>query len=177
MAEHSNELVNFGGTCTCSTSSDSPQTEEKLNRSIGEALNIISSVPFMDNEMFTLIKALEHSIGQVDAKEAGKAKKMKSIQLPDGRICEDPEIWLESVFTSQAYRMLGEQSADKGQAEKADKHFEEAYSEGSGYLPARYQPVEQRRAASSVLENATRCYFLCHAFCISCSILVCWFLP
>ena len=46
-----------------------------------------------------------------------------------GKLCEDPEACLESVLTSQAFRVLAEQSMDRGLDGEAAAFLEQAIGE------------------------------------------------
>lgn len=122
----------------CSPLRDSSSNPELRHLLEVAALDDIASVPFMDNELFVLIRMLEQQHGREEMGEPSSG----DVERPDGAISEDPASSLESVLTSQAYRILAEQSMDEGLAQEAANYFDEAYSEGSGHLPGRCPPVE-----------------------------------
>lgn len=120
-------------------SSDSSPCQELSRRLDVAALDYISAVPFMDNEFFELIRALEQPRLWQGAKEAIDSV----VRLPDGKMCKEPDVALECVLTSQAYRTLAEQSVEKGLARLGANYFNDAISQGSDYLPGRYVAIKQ----------------------------------
>ena len=139
-AKHSGASVDVGDNCACSIPSDSSRSQELSRRLDVTALDYISAVPFVDNEFFELIRALEQPRERQGAKEPIDSS---GVQLPDGTMCEEPDVALECVLTSQAYRTLAEQSVAKGLAGPGANFFNEAINHGSAYLPGRYAAIEK----------------------------------
>lgn len=132
--------MDVGGACACSmVSSDSVPSQELSRRLDVAALDHMSAVPFMGNELFELIRALQQPRERQGAKESTDS----GVRLPDGKICDEPDVALECVLTCQAYRTLAEQSVEKGLAGLGANFFNEAISYGSGYLPGRCAATEQ----------------------------------
>lgn len=126
--------MDVGSACACSMiSSDNAPSQELSRRLDVAALDYISAVPFMDNELFVLLRTLEQPRERQGAKESTDS----GVRLPDDKLCEEPEIALECVLTSQAYRTLAEQSVEKGLTGLGANFFSEAISQGSAYLPGR----------------------------------------
>lgn len=128
--------MGVGGACPCPISSDTSPSQELSRRLDVEALDYISAVPFIGNELFELIRRLE----QPRERQGGKEPLDSSgsgVQLPDGKMCLEPGVALESVLTSQRYRTLAEECVEKGRVDQAAGFFNEAVRQGSSYLPSR----------------------------------------
>lgn len=123
--------------CTCSTEGNCPSREEPSHRLDVAALDEIAAVPFMDNELFVCIRELE----QLHQQEGVEDSNADDTEFPNDETYHEAETSLEAVYTSQAYRILAEQSMDKGLTQEAAVQFEEAYREGSSYLPDRCPPL------------------------------------
>lgn len=139
-AKHSGGSVDVGLAYACSMVSSGSVPSAELSRRLDvAALDYMSAVPFMDNEFFELIRALEQPRERQGAKESTDS----GVRLPDGKICDEPDVALERVLTSQTYRTLAEQSVEKGLAGLGAKFFNEAIRYGSDYLPGRCAATEQ----------------------------------
>ena len=139
-------LVKDDGVCKCSAARDKPSSSEARHDAAMAALDEIAMVSFMDNDLLMMIRALE---GQRQQKE-GKAPVATGLEVtddtdgPDGNTSQDPEAMLESLLTSQFYRMLAEQYLEGGSPHEAAKWYDEAYREGAALLPGRYPAAERR---------------------------------
>ncbi|CAM9122880.1 unnamed protein product [Ascophyllum nodosum] len=145
-------LVKDDGVCKCSAARDKPSSSEARHDAAMAALDEIAMVSFMDNDLLMMIRALE---GQRQQKE-GKAPVATGLEVtddtdgPDGNTSQDPEAMLESLLTSQFYRMLAEQYLEGGSPHEAAKWYDEAYREGAALLPG--------RSAAELLAGWAQCY-------------------
>lgn len=109
------------------------------------ALAELAAVPFLDNELFMLIRALHRLLlsapEQGEEEEEGKTTSSRgttaAVAPPGGdagKICENPEACLESVLTSRAFRTLAEQSMDRGLDGKAAAFLDEAIGQMEAFL-------------------------------------------
>lgn len=120
-ARHSDESA------ACPPTAETPEEPgSRRRRADVAALAEVAAVPFLDNELFVLIRALQRLLLFAPPKEEEGGGGGRAATADDGKICEDPEACLESVLTSQAFRVLAEQSTDRGLDGEAAAFLEQA---------------------------------------------------
>lgn len=127
---------------------DKASNEEMGNVLAAMAVEEVSTVPFADHDLFTLLRKLE---AQLESEE-GQSKLRSSAPSTEGNDNEDEtadldpqneqleseaRVSLDSLHVSQTYRMRAERSIEQGLADEAASSFDEAYAEGVGHLPDR----------------------------------------
>lgn len=135
-ARYSGGSTAVGCACTCSADAaegDIPPSHDLSHHLDVAALDEVATVPFMDNELFVFIRELE----QLRQQEETEKSHAGDVEISHGETYRKAETSLEAVYTSQAFRILAEQSMDKGLTQEAANQFDEAYREGSSYLPDR----------------------------------------
>lgn len=135
-AKHAGGSMDVDGACPCSMSNDTSPSQELSRRLDVAALDYISAVPFIGNDLFELIRRLEQP-----HERRGENEPLDSsgsgVQLPDGKMSLEPDVALECLLTSHRYRVLAEECVEKGRPDQAAFFFSEAISQGSSYLPGR----------------------------------------
>lgn len=129
--------------CPCSQSREVDHDPTSRLRVQTAALAELAAAPFMDNELFVLMRGLEQqllgerqrregtedepSIGGEKDRAPAAAGEVVLVDLDRGHTaCGNPSACLDSLLTSRAYRVLADQSAEKGLDEKAAAYFEQA---------------------------------------------------
>lgn len=123
------KFSNESDSCTFSASRNSSSHEAGHNSAVA-ALDEIAVMSFMDNELLMLIRELE------------KRRERKMGELSPGvegtdETPEDLEAMLESLLSSQFYRMIAEQYLEEDSPHEAARWYDEAYNVGTSILPAR----------------------------------------
>lgn len=139
-----------GRVCTClaEVGEDNSSNEEMENVSAAMAVEEVSTVPFVDNYLFTLLRKLEAQL-ETEARQSKLRSSMPStegdgneddtadLDRQSGQVESEARVSLDSLHVSQTYRMRAERSMKQGLADEAAVSFDEAYAEGVGYLPDR----------------------------------------
>lgn len=151
-ARYSGGSMKTADFCMCSARSDIPSEQQGLCAAMA-ALDEIVALPFKDNKLFMLLTKLEERLGQ----EKGTEKPSDAAVQATDNTYEDPEVALEAVLTSQAYRIRADQHMENGRTQEAATCFDEAHSEGDGYLPDRCPKVEQHCMKGRRRHNSSPC--------------------
>lgn len=151
-SRYSSDSVTMINACTCPTEAISSRSEDLDCKCAVAAIEEVACLPFKNHELFMLVRELELQLekermarGQRDQpSEQGKANvsNTSNTGTPGGETESATEKSLDSLYTSQAYRMLAERSMDDGQAQEAAICFDKAYAQGLNYLPDRYSPLK-----------------------------------
>lgn len=125
--------------CACSPAAETSDEPSRRRRIEAAALAEFAAVPFLNNELFVLIRALQRLLTCAPKEEEEGGGGVSTNGRPDDVVappgdgdkagCEDPEACLESVLTSQAFRVLAEQSMDRGLDREAAAFLGEAISQ------------------------------------------------
>lgn len=100
------------------------------DRSALAALDEIAVMSFVDNELLMLIRGLEKRC------EGKMGELSPDIEGADDTP-QDLEAMLESLLSSQFYRMIAEQYLEEDLPHQAARWYDEAYNVGASMLPAR----------------------------------------
>lgn len=95
------------------------------------ALDEIAVMSFSDNELLMLIRELEKRC----KRKMGELS--PDVEGTDDTPQEDLDAMLESLNTSQFYRMIADQYLEKDLPHLASRWYDEAYNVGASMLPAR----------------------------------------
>lgn len=143
-------MASVGTACTCSAEGEDDLNEEVAHAAAALAVDEVATVPFVSDELFMLFRELA-----VQLEGGGKQIEPQSNRLaeesPDKESCaNDVNVGkrsrqaaceeggsLDALHLSHGYRMLAEQSMKEGHADEAAAFYDEAYTEGLGYLPNR----------------------------------------
>lgn len=120
------------------------------------ALAEIAAVPFLDNELFVLIRALQRLL-QCSAKEEDEGAGVGvGGGATSGNVCEDPEACLESVLTSQSFRVLAEQRIERGLDGEAAGLLEEAIGQMKAFVEEGHRLPRPSRCAIATTTKRSR---------------------
>lgn len=115
------------------------------------ALDEFAAVPFLDHELFMLVRAIEKErLGEdegagIQEEPASGGGGSSSSAAPaaddDGetRLCERPAACLEYLLTSQAVRVRADESMERGLEKKAAASLEEANGLMEAFLQERHR--------------------------------------
>lgn len=146
-ARYSNALGAVGTACTCSVEGENASSEEMAHAAAALAVDEVAAVAFVGNELFMLIRELEVQLeregkqseprSNLPTEEGADEENDANVGKQSHQAACEARTSLGALRLSHTYRMLAEESMDRGQADEAAALYDEAYTEGVGYVPNR----------------------------------------